>query len=260
MVLLAGSHDERWLDTALKVRMVSRRSPGAAARRAARMPPRSARRAASPIGSSSFNLERVLERATRAEEPGLHRPAGHAEPLADRLERKVLEMMERQERPIGKRQAVERPLQHVEVGGPIVVRTRRDVSCSPSSGSAPTEISRTVRRRRPRIAVRQVLTTILPNQAANDLVREAPADSATPAERSPVWHRGHLLRFRGWPGQSGRSPQAERRRGRRTRRGRLDRRVARGPFRPSRSLVPPGRLPRRVSPSLSRVQRMTPLG
>jgi hypothetical protein len=77
----------------------------------------------------------------------------------------VLEVMEREKGPIGERQAVERPFQQVEVGGAVVVWARPGRQLFAVVGQGPTAISRTIRRRRPRIAVRQVLTTIRPNQA-----------------------------------------------------------------------------------------------
>ena len=64
----------------------------------------------------------------RAEESGLHGLGWHREPLGDLGEGEMFEVMEGQERSVGHRQPVERPLENVEVGGSIVMRTLRNSS------------------------------------------------------------------------------------------------------------------------------------
>ena len=89
---------------------------------------------------------------------------------------------------------------------------------------------------------------------------DRPADPPPNASFRPaaVSHHGHLPRCRGWPGRSGRSRPAEHRREWRTPRCHPVGRAPRGTFHPLGSPVPSGRCPRSSSPSLSRMQSMTP--
>ena len=103
---------------------------------------RSGRPSASRFGSSSFHLEHALDQATGVEEPGFHGLAWPPEVFADADKREVLEVMEREERPIGRRQPVERSLDHVEIGGPTVVRVRRGRAAARPRPAAPRPRSR----------------------------------------------------------------------------------------------------------------------
>ena len=100
----------------------------------------------------SSAVQGALERAPGTEQARLDRLRWHAHAAADVGEGKALVVVEPEDRSFAGRQALQRTLEPVERGRPIVVPGSRPTrGRQPSSGSTLTGISRTTRRRLPRI-------------------------------------------------------------------------------------------------------------